>query len=367
MKLKYLLFVLSSFYMQAQAQFFSYYDGSKWGAVNSSNQIIVKPTFDTAINFASNGYAIVKSKGKYGVVDTKGRLLVPCTYTELKFTKRPLTTHTEKGWSLVSTKSGKMYGLDDFDEIQFNNTTDVTVVAEKDHKSGLVSIKTGQWVNDKRYEGVELLDETKRLYIVSEESYHRCGVITADGKEVIPIGYWRIDIEGDFLKTEDNKGVRQSFSIKDLPNYSISPVDVIFPGKEEDYDAGYGYGVRDIGAVLPDVNIKGYDSVMPFLKNDPAIGFKVIKNGHTGVVDLVGNVMIPLIYDDVEYAQYFYLIYLHGKVGIRHVHDLHILAEPMFRKVFHDSLVTRYCFVEMPDGKMGYYDLKKGKVLIPKS
>lgn len=363
MKLKYILFLLSSIYMQAHAQFFSYYDGNKWGVVNGNRKIVVQPGFDAEIKFASNGYAIVKSKDKYGVVDTMGKLLVPCSYNELKFTKGPLTAHTEKGWSLVSTTSGKTYGLDDFDEIQFNNTTDVSVVAEKDHKSGLVSIKTGQWVNDKRYSQVMLFDATKRLYIVVNDNSYK-GMITADGKEFIPVAYRRIKKDGDFLRATDNTGNVQSFSIKDLPNYAAPSRDVISRSEGDD-EAGYGFGVRDINYVKPEIEVKGYDSIIPFVKDEPSFGVKVVKNGRAGVVDVKGKVMIPLMYDDVEYAEYFYLVYLHGKVGIRHLHDRRILAEPIFRKVHHDSYITRYCFVEMPDGKMGYYDLKKGKVLIP--
>lgn len=362
MKLKYILFFLSSFYMHAHAQFFSYYDGSKWGLVNRNNQIIVKPGFDEEINYASNGYAVVKSKGKYGVLDTLGKLLVPCIYNELKFTKRPLTTHTEKGWSLVRIKSGKTYGLNDFDEIQFNNTTAVTVVAAKGDKSGLVNIQTGQWVNDKRYSQVMLLDKAKRLYIVANDRSQ--GVITADGKELVPLVYRRIRVEGDSLRAKDNTGRIQSFSIKDLPNYSDPDSDVLSWG-EKDGDNDYGFGVRDINYVQPQVEVKGYDSMALLEKSDPTLGVKVFKNGRAGVVDVKGKEMIPLVYDDVEYTLYFYLVYLNGKVGIRHLRDQHILAEPIFRKVFHDTFITRYCFVEMPDGKKGYYDLKKSQLLIP--
>jgi hypothetical protein len=370
MTLRYILFLLSSFFMQARAQFFSYYDGSKWGVVNGNNKVVVQPGFDAEIKFASNGYAIVKRNDKFGVVDTMGKLLVPCIYKELKFTKGPLIAHTEKGWSLVSTKSGRMYGLDDFDEIQFNNTTDVTVVAEKDHKSGLVSIKTGKWVNDKRYSRIALLDEAKRLYIVADDNSSR-GMITADGKEFLPVAYRRIKKVGDSLRTTDNNGRMQSFSISDLPNYPEPAGDVI-SGRDEDYNTGYGYGVIDLNAAKPDVNAilkdlktKGYDSLKPFVPDGLGSGIKAVKNGHTGALSFDGKVIIPLIYDDVEYVQYFYLVHLNGKVGIRHLRDHRILAEPMFRKVFHDSYVTRYCFVEMPDGKMGYYDLKNGKLLIP--
>lgn len=370
MKLKSLLFLLSSFYMQARAQFFSYYDGSKWGVVNSNRKVIVQPRFDAEIKYASNGYAIVKQNDKYGVVDTMGKLLVPCIYKELKFTKGPLTTHTDKGWSLVSTKSGKMYGLDDFDEIQFNNTTDVTVVAEKDHKSGLVSIKTGQWVNDKRYAKVMLFNAAKRLYIVVNDNSFR-GMITADGKEFLPVAYRRIKIDGDSLRATDNNGRMQSVSISDLPNYPEPAGDVI-SGRDEDYNTGYGYGVIDLNAPKPDVNAilrdlksHGYDSLKLFVPDGLGSGIKAVKNGRTGVINSDGKVIIPLIYDDVEYVQYFYLVHLQGKVGLRHLRDQRILAEPIFRKVFLDRYVTRYCFVETPDGKMGYYDLKNGKLLIP--
>ncbi len=57
--------------------------GNLWGYATPDKQIVMKPTFDDAKLFY-NGYAAVKKNGKYGYINTLGKLVIPFRYLVAK-------------------------------------------------------------------------------------------------------------------------------------------------------------------------------------------------------------------------------------------------------------------------------------------
>lgn len=53
----------------------------KWGFINSTGKLIIPCIYDYADEF-SDGLAVVKDNGKYGYIDLKGELVIPCKYNE---------------------------------------------------------------------------------------------------------------------------------------------------------------------------------------------------------------------------------------------------------------------------------------------
>ena len=52
-----------------------------WGYKNSSDDsIIIKAQFDDADLFSANGLARVSMKGKFGFINRKGKLIIPCVW-----------------------------------------------------------------------------------------------------------------------------------------------------------------------------------------------------------------------------------------------------------------------------------------------
>lgn len=85
--LKYIATALMSLIcIQANCQVPIYYSAKgKWGyaPINDSRNYIIKPKFEEATRFV-NGAAVVKYKGKYGIIDTKGKYIVNPIYDEAK-------------------------------------------------------------------------------------------------------------------------------------------------------------------------------------------------------------------------------------------------------------------------------------------
>jgi len=51
-----------------------------WGWVNFKNEFVINPTYDYAVNFNEDGYAIVERDGLKGAIDTTGKIVIPLRY-----------------------------------------------------------------------------------------------------------------------------------------------------------------------------------------------------------------------------------------------------------------------------------------------
>mgnify|MGYP001788443694 CR=1 FL=1 len=57
--------------------------GTKWGYINKDGAFIIKPQYDSAMDFQDNGLAIVEKGNLYGVIDRYGRFIVPLKYSTI--------------------------------------------------------------------------------------------------------------------------------------------------------------------------------------------------------------------------------------------------------------------------------------------
>ena len=75
----------------------------KWGYKNRKGRVIIKPIYDYAEGYRKNA-AKVSRKGKYGLIDEIGRVIVPVKYQEVQ---SQITGH----YVYFRVKKGKKYGL----------------------------------------------------------------------------------------------------------------------------------------------------------------------------------------------------------------------------------------------------------------
>ncbi len=62
----------------------AYKDGSKWGFVKSSGDILIEPSYDNAKSF-SNGLAAVCQKNKWGFIDTENNIAIGCEFSDADY------------------------------------------------------------------------------------------------------------------------------------------------------------------------------------------------------------------------------------------------------------------------------------------
>ena len=83
----------------------------KWGYINTQGKFAIKPVFDGAYDYQSNGLAIVVEKGKMGVIDGKGNLVIKTEYDYIK--------DYADNVAIASDSSGKNYVFDAKGKVRF--------------------------------------------------------------------------------------------------------------------------------------------------------------------------------------------------------------------------------------------------------
>ena len=58
-------------------------EGTKWGYINKDGSFVIKPQYDSAMNFQDNGLAIVVKRNLSGIIDRYGRFIVPLKYSSI--------------------------------------------------------------------------------------------------------------------------------------------------------------------------------------------------------------------------------------------------------------------------------------------
>lgn len=84
-------------------------EGLLFGFINSRNEYVIKAQYEETGNFVV-GFACVKKNGKWGVIDTTGKEVIPCSYDDLELQDgtgyRIWRVLNGKKWGLVSAVNG---------------------------------------------------------------------------------------------------------------------------------------------------------------------------------------------------------------------------------------------------------------------
>ena len=93
---------------------------------------------------------------------------------------------------------------------------------------------------------------------------------------------------------------------------------------------------------------------------------KAIKNGKAGIIDFTGTLLVPFIYDDIEYQHIYYKTTRDNKVGMLSIH-LSEFKKPVLKNILgaYPDFYLGAWFIEMPNGQKGYMDAKTGQIFIP--
>jgi hypothetical protein len=59
-------------------------NSGSWGYKTQTNQEVIKPQFEEAWPFFNSGLAVVKKEGKYGMINTKGEIMMPFIYEKIE-------------------------------------------------------------------------------------------------------------------------------------------------------------------------------------------------------------------------------------------------------------------------------------------
>lgn len=280
----------------------------------------------------SLAYYTIYEKEKWGVIDTKGNVVIEPTYEEMIIipdNTKPVficmeNVNYENGTynsKAINEKNETLYKNYDKVEVIYNNDennnlwyeTNVLKV-QKDGKYGLINLE-GKEILSPTQDSIEPIKGTKSVYITTSEG--KKGLVDNMGKVIIEDKYQEITSLTD--KYENGFIVKNDQGKYGVINYDKT---VALEEKYDEIKNVYGnemYVVKEANT-LKIVNLKGetflenkFEEVKEINLNDIII--KV--NGKYGVVNTNGEEKLQAIYDDLTYAfSDYYIAKKENKYGI---------------------------------------------------
>ena len=286
--------------------------GNQYRYLNRDLEIVVDfGYYSKAEPITKYGFAIVK-KGNYGIINSKGELVVPCIYSKIEHPHKEYQGFYDEFYIY---KNGKVGLLDR----EAKPITDITYT----------SFECDYIYNNGNY---------YTLFVARKND--KCGIIGSNGEMILPIEYDKIGKfesnscaiakKGGLYGIINNKGIVQiPFEYSNITTYHLNNNYVV--------EKNGKYGVirkKTLDIIIPldydDLEVCFYDETH----------FIVKKSGKHGVIDQNLNIIIPLEYDEisnwVEYGPKEHFVVKDGKQGLIG-RDGEIVIPPVYDKIYVDN------------------------------
>lgn len=316
-----LVFVMAFGVLVAQQRLHPVHVNQKWGLMNATGQLVVEPSYNNIGLFQKEGYVIVEKEGLLGVLDTVGRIVIPCKYTLMDCIGRGLFSVKEANiWKVINTEdkvilnnmAGKLeflvnnyvsyeeitgFGLahidsgvvlpPEFKEFMFLPNDLIVAVDENDFLS--LYNKAGQQVLKNGYDSIRVANN----WIWAKRS-GKWGAYDLAGKLVLKHNWKSYKLLGiNFLHLIDLNDKSTLYSIQ-LNTFILNEIPLL-----EAFDDNHVEFVRrDQTRGL--INLNGqvlfeddYEFITRFGQNT----FRVKKDGYQGIINNDGTVLVNFIYD----------------------------------------------------------------------
>ncbi len=151
----------------------------KWGLINADGQIVLQPNYDAIGEFKRFGYAVMQKYGGVGLLDSKGKEIIPARYDDLKVLDSALVAVMREGdWSVINL-NGDIVLPKGYERV--NVLSSQYIAYRKAEKWGIVD-NTGNVISDPRYDEVTLAQNN--LFLIRKGG--KLGLVAATGKETLP-------------------------------------------------------------------------------------------------------------------------------------------------------------------------------------
>ena len=193
-----------------------YCKDGKFGIIDFNGKKLTKAIYDEidTLQF-KEGELLVKKDGKYGIINIKGTTLVKTNYDKIETDK---FYEEENGYKkagyIVSkiTEQGYRYGYVDLKgkeivETKYNdlyriaeiNSEDIYIICAENGKYGL--IKNSKKIIENEYQALTYTESNNTIIALKGKKY---GVLSTDGKILVPFEYKQIDITGEYIYATTN-------------------------------------------------------------------------------------------------------------------------------------------------------------------
>lgn len=245
----------------------------KWGMINSKGEIIIPLEFDFMFPFRSASTSCAKKGKHYLKIDTTGKILdtLPYYHIERGFDTKRMRITNKEGLVGIGDLDGNFIIPPKYKKLRNSGLDFYTFYTNE--KVGLMT-KEGEIIIQPIYQDLKMLFGNNLIGI---QQNNKWGVIDFNTKqEVLPIQFDKLEYRYPCYKT-----VTDGNSV--LYDLSFQPLD------------------------LP-----VYDFISPLKENL----FGVQNNGKKGTIDKDGNEVIPIIYDDFKFLENYIAVKKDGLWGL---------------------------------------------------
>lgn len=236
--------------------------------------------------------------GKYGLIDSIGKQIIPFIYDNILYEDDGYLTAIKDNKTYKLDKTGKSILSENF-EIQ-NNFSNGLMAMQQGKKWGFID-ENGIWKVKAEYELVSDFYQGKA--VVYQQA--KCGIIDTNGRLIVPIIYEGLEILYDgYLKAK----IDCKFGILNPSGKAIVPIVYDFIGQNNYYDMPYYEPIQWKKAIPKAYNPNCFhnNQVSP-QKRHYYDGFIVMQNNYFGFVDTTGKELIPCKYNSMERKAYKYI------------------------------------------------------------
>ena len=195
-----------------------YSKDGKYGIINFNGKKITSPIYDEidTLQF-KEGELLVKKDNKYGVINIKGAEIVKANYDKIEADKYydENTGYKDCGYIVsITTDEGYRYGYinkdgkellktdyNDLYRILETSSEETYLICAQNGKYGLY--KNSKKAIDNEYQSLRY-DEYNNIIVALKGKQY--GVLTMEGKQIVPFKYNQIDITGENIYATDSNG-----------------------------------------------------------------------------------------------------------------------------------------------------------------
>lgn len=193
-----------------------YSKDDKYGIIDINGKKLTNAIYDEIDTLQTKeGELLVKKDGKYGVINIKGATLVKPQYDKIEADKfyEEESGYRKAGYIVSkTTEEGYRYGYVNIQgkeiiEVKYNdlyrvaevNSDDIYIICAENGKYGL--LKNDKKIIDNEYQSLVYNESNDTITALKGKKY---GVISTNGKVIVPIEYKQIDITGDYIYAKTN-------------------------------------------------------------------------------------------------------------------------------------------------------------------
>lgn len=302
--------------LQYEKNVLKYKINEKYGLLNFNGKELTKPIYDEIETLPyKEGELLVTKEQKQGVINQNGYVLIPTKYDKIEVDRY----YTQKegyhyaGYIICNTtEEGYRYGYLNYHQKvilqpEYNEIKRINDI-EDNKNAYLLCAKNGRYGIKKNQEEViansyQSISFHKENQIFLLEKGKRFGIITLEGKDILPIEYSQIDMTGDYFYAKNFENQIEVFD-QEGKQTNISP-DVSYLNIEkenyqiriENQEGKTWYSIVKEGQTITQ---KQY-TYLGYLFQNYFIACQ--ENGKLGIIDEQENIKLEFQYDSIQKIQ----------------------------------------------------------------